>query len=221
MVYTYYIDTKFLNSDDLQGYTYFLNKEEKQKFNYFKVPSRKLEFLVGRLIIKYFISLFFSVKPQDITISYNNYGKPYYNSFYFNLSHSKGIIVISFSFFNPIGVDVECLDNAYNAFTESIYTENEKIMLNYNFFKINKELEFIYTWTLKEALVKSLGTGFIIPPNKLDTTYLIFQKELYSKYVYYVKNYVITLVSRNNKRKDEFSELKIIDLDTIKKFFMR
>lgn len=214
MVYNYCFDARKLKLDDFKDFINILKTEELKKFNSFKVTSRKIEFLVGRLMTRYFFKLYLCNNYKDIEILYSDHGKPYCNdNFYFNISHSKGVIVFSFSFLNPVGVDIEYIDNICDKYTLSIFTENERNLLEDN---VTKEISYIYFWTLKEALVKAFGMGFTILPNKLDTTNVRFNNELYSKETYFLESYIVTIVSRNGKKNDDFSKLYTIDLDDIR-----
>ena len=108
----------------------------------------------------------------DASISYNEHGKPYFNNSnqYFNISHSKEMILIGFSD-QEIGVDIEKIRENKNLekMFNKICNDND-----YNFF-INDDLSTFYViWTIKEAYLKSIGIGLI---NNIKDIYIDYENK--------------------------------------------
>ncbi len=92
--------------------------------------------------------------------------KPYLSdkSIHFNISHSNQMVVCAFSKQNKIGIDVEQIkDLDYRNFT-SIFNNEEVIKIREG--DIHVFYEF---WTKKEAVLKNIGTGFMLSPKEANT----------------------------------------------------
>lgn len=83
----------------------------------------------------------------------NEFGKPLSDNKFFNVSHSKGVVVLAISKEFPIGLDIEVIRDYKDEIAKYISSEEE-----YTSIKDNES--FFTIWTNKEALVKCLGTGF-------------------------------------------------------------
>lgn len=104
----------------------------------------------------------------DIPITYNDYGKPLIDNFHFNISHHGDYIVVGFSKTN-IGIDISGetgrkinLHSFRNCFT------------SLEFSMIQNEHDFHKYWSAKEAFVKFLGKGLLIP---LETISISFDND--------------------------------------------
>ena len=82
---------------------------------------------------------------------YNEYGKPYIDGLYFNISHCKaGLAVVADE--KPIGIDIETIRHIDQDLIERTMNANEKN-------DIHSDRDFIRLWTQKEAVVKARGVG--------------------------------------------------------------
>lgn len=91
-------------------------------------------------------------------IMFNDFGKPYIKGcpIYFNISHSKEIVVCALSNQTEIGIDIE--------YIQPICFRNFRpFMLSSEWSKIKEEDncldEFYHYWTQKEAVLKADGSG--------------------------------------------------------------
>jgi len=151
----------------------------------------------------------------DITISTNEYGKPFVSEIYkitdtekikidisifFSLSHSEDMIICAVACFN-IGADcqkrnIEDIEKC-KKIAARFYSEKENIFLDYikeqeyinNFFKI---------WTKKESYIKYTGKGLAEGLNTFSVTTETGQKSYY-KNVYFKR---ISLIK--NKKSDYY-----------------
>ena len=119
-----------------------LSDEEQQGLEKYKALEVKKEKIV---------SLYFRNKYIGETYT-NEFGKPLSNKVFFNISHSKGVVVLAVSENHDIGVDVEVIRNKDEDLVKYISNEEE---LEF----IKNEFDFFSVWTSKESLVKCLGTG--------------------------------------------------------------
>ena len=112
----------------------------------YKVLDVKKEKLISYYFRKKYVGDYF----------YNEYGKPLSNNIYFNISNSKGVVVLATSKKHDIGVDVEILRRRDEELIKFVTTDEE-------YAYINNEIDFLSIWTSKESLVKCIGTGIRTP----------------------------------------------------------
>ncbi len=142
-------------------------------------------------------------------IAYAPYGKPFllsHNGIKFNVSHSGDYVVCAISS-TEIGIDVEkirdinCIQIANRFFTteENNYLNNTQNRQNIveNFYEI---------WTLKESLVKAIGTGLsfglksfsVIKKNSVKKTIHLKNNNLYYiKNLDFTNNYKLSVCQEN------------------------
>lgn len=138
--------------------------------------KRQLTYKLGRTALFAFLEKYYKIDlnlhlNNDLAISYNEHGKPYFKSkeIYFNISHTDDYLFIIIAPY-PTGIDVESIKarKGYQALKEKILTQEERDFLNEVYPNScanplavsDEELErFFYLWTLKETLVKVTGKG--------------------------------------------------------------
>jgi len=159
-VYFYKVN---FNKDFLSIFSLF-DDSFKKYVNQYKNSSKHITSMCG------FIYLYKIYKNKGIDIKTcmlmkNEWGKPYINDLFFNISNTKHYIAIAISN-SEIGIDFESLDNLIKK--EDIY----KLI-----FKDSKKEDALKTWTNYESYFKFLGKGFSIFDFKkrIDLPY-IFQK---------------------------------------------
>lgn len=99
----------------------------------------------------------YGVKEKPV-FEYGEYGKPFlsgYPEIHFNMSHCREAAICVLSD-KPVGVDVESIGR----YKESLarYTMNDVEMERIELSE-NPDVEFIRLWTMKEAVLKQVGTG--------------------------------------------------------------
>ena len=82
--------------------------------------------------------------------SLNEYGKPISNSIFFNISHSGSYIVLATSVKRNIGIDIEIIRPISNKLKQYVAHEAEVF---------NDDIDFLKSYTRKEALLKCIGKG--------------------------------------------------------------
>lgn len=140
----------------LQG---LLSVSEFKYYKNIKNSSRKRTWLRSRLLLKELIKDYhFRLKGlqtsfSDIEVIYTKDGQPILrnpNNYHVSVSHSGSFIMVAITLDKKIGVDVQknikLTDNKMDIFLDPI--EKRK-------FKTNP----IAVWTIKEAYLKSIGTG--------------------------------------------------------------
>ena len=154
----------FIKSDnpDLNSSLSYLSENELKRFSQFKNENAKFTFLTSRYFLRKILSQKLSLSPESIIIDIASSGKPYlkdYPSFFFNISHTKDLILLGFAD-SPIGVDVEHINRIVekDSIIKHFFSEKEQ----QTFFsqpENQRQLAFIKGWTRKEAILKATGEG--------------------------------------------------------------
>ena len=160
------------NTRTIRQYQNVLSQDERIKQVQFYFEEHRHQYLVTRALLRTTLSLYSDsyVKPEDWIFQVNPYGKPYIESPplsytpFFNLSHTKGMIVLAIAPEPIMGVDIEWATRQGNIvqLAEHCFSPSEiadLLKLPYSE-QINR---FYELWTLKEAYIKACGMGLSIP----------------------------------------------------------
>jgi len=187
-----------------------LSQEEKKTYYNFRVNHKKNEYLIGRILLKRYLSTVLKIPPTMINFNKNKYGKLYlkakgYNH-HFNLSHSNGLVIMAYTNVGKIGIDTEQLLYKKIDCMELVFTPSE---IDYILDSTNHnelELKFYEMWTKKEAYIKCIGKGFSLPP--LSFSCLDFPKryDCYSSYIL-SNDFLVSVVCENTRSIDLKYEL--------------
>ncbi|WP_274651225.1 4'-phosphopantetheinyl transferase family protein [Paenibacillus humicola] len=152
-----------------------LNKEERTVYDRYLTDQKKLEFLVGRLLLKSLIGRRLAIEPERVAFVKNPYGKlylhPKFNNetgnepIYFNLSHSKRIVACVISSLEEAGIDVESMSPSPPLdVMPVVFVHSERNLIEAESSLAKKREAFYTVWTRKEAVMKAVGKGFSHPP---------------------------------------------------------
>ncbi|UYW72026.2 4'-phosphopantetheinyl transferase family protein [Bacillus cereus] len=127
---------------------------------------RKQTIFAGDLLLRYTL-LRIGIDISNIKIYYGEYGKPYLKSapVYFNLSHSKNIVVLGIAK-QELGIDVLYERKINEGFVPFFFSEEEQSYLR----ELEKSEKKEYYWNAlcyKEAFTKRNGGRIIDMRNKL------------------------------------------------------
>ena len=178
----YLLDTRKFTLSELISFT-GLNEDELKRFERFKVLESKKEKIGSFYFKKKYVGDYFL----------NKFDKPISNNIFFNISHSKGVVVLVTSKTREVGVDIEHIRETNVDLINFISSEEEKEF-------IRNEIDFYSIWTNKESLVKCLGTGLktnvkTIPALPLDGV-KTFKDELYRSKVIKENDSIISLTAK-------------------------
>ena len=194
-VYLYICD---LNKIDSLNNLPYLKKSDIDNAKRFKQESDKNEHLISAYFKNKYI--------KDYYIDENN--KPKSEHLFFNISHSKNVVIMGISDKYDIGVDVEKVRNVESDLIDYIssFEEKKDIQTDLNFFEI---------WTLKESLAKASGKGILRDIKNVKTFPFNGTKEynntLYSTKLIAYKDYVIAVCLKINADFDVEIINEIID----------
>lgn len=146
------------NQEDISVDIELLDEQELHRHDRYLDPDKKAEFLAGRCFLKKELSQMVQMPPQDIRVSLSSNGKPFFSAPgikypYFNLSHSRGVLVIAFSKF-PVGVDLEYQRDVSMEALQPFLSDQELSVLN-DQTGAEQQQSLINLFTMKEAFVKA------------------------------------------------------------------
>ncbi|MEQ1968611.1 4'-phosphopantetheinyl transferase superfamily protein [Xenorhabdus nematophila] len=169
------INSPFLLSE----YLAMLNEDEKIKYSSFKFERDRHQYLITRALVRCTLSHY----EKNITVgqwqfSSNQYGKPFVvtslltTPISFNISHTKGLIVLGLCSGCEIGIDAEktsrklkYLDIMDRFFSEQECRDLELLPPDF------RTARFYDLWTLKEAYIKARGMGLFLPLDQFSFTF--------------------------------------------------
>lgn len=148
-----------------------LSADELALYERIRAPRLKQQYWQTRWAIRHALSCYApEVSPSLWQFSRNAYGRPALQSprlmfpLDFNISHTRGAIVMAFAAQGKVGVDIEFIDRQCRALAVAQrYFSNSEIA---DLRALPVELQrarFFDLWTLKEAYIKACGMGLAIP----------------------------------------------------------
>ena len=126
-----------------------INVKRKEYLEKLKEDSLKKSYYAW-LLLKEMVLEEYNLDIDQLTLYYNEFNKPYFKEFCFNISHSKDLIVVGISN-SDIGVDIQYIDK-----TKDIDKLAKKINSNNDYY------DFYKTFSVKEAKSKKIGTGLVL-----------------------------------------------------------
>lgn len=161
-----------------------LNRAEIEKMNQYRFPGQAARFGVCRAYLRLLVGMYLDIKPRDIEIGVNKYGKPIlvneHNNcdLQFNVSHTGKLAVVAVMKNRQIGVDVEQVLPISDlvSIASQVFTPHENVWLFSDDNSVHNK-RFFRLWTCKEALLKAVGTGFLTDPKSIEVS-SDFQRDL-------------------------------------------
>jgi 4'-phosphopantetheinyl transferase len=139
-----------------------LDGVEHARLERMRSPSKKLEFLVGRSMLRRILGEALDVNPGDVALEYGAHGKPLLSGdgLTFNLSHSGQRALVAIATDGRVGVDVEhCRPRRpFARLSRRFFSEAEDRWLR-ALPAPGRAAGFYRAWTLKESYLKAIGTG--------------------------------------------------------------
>ena len=170
-----------------------LDNERKEKILKLKNKADQTRSLVAEIMINRYT-------PKS-KLFLNEFGKPYKNCGYFNVSHSGDLVVLATSENHEVGVDVECKNR------------DKKGLDKYVFSKEMDNETFIENWTRKEAILKCLGTGLAkdFKDAPYQAGFVSYQDKNLFVQTFHLGEYVISVAKETNRSE----EPEIIEVESI------
>ncbi len=157
----------------------FLSADEALRCARYRREEDRINFIFSRAILKKVLN---PGDPRQVDLKQDKWGKLYCaagnaSAFrHFSLAHTDGMVALVFSASCPVGIDIEKahpLD--YAEILEAVSAPEEMAYFRH---AADPSEAFYKVWTLKEACLKLMGSGFLNDPRKLNV--LTLQNEDYS-----------------------------------------
>lgn len=156
-----------------------LAADEREKEPRFYFADDRKRYLLTRAMVRSVLSRYADVAPREWTFAANAYGRPEIANAHpdteglsFNLSHTRGLIVLGVSRGRALGVDVENLavrqpsiDIANRFFSPAEVGELARVPAQ------RQHERFFEYWTFKESYIKARGMGLSIPLDRFGFAY--------------------------------------------------
>lgn len=131
-----------------------LSKHRKEKIMRHKMEKDRKQSLGAGLLLRE-VLLRHGVVGRKMT--YGENGKPQMEGFYFNLSHSDGMVLCAAGD-SEVGCDVEKIKREPRGLVRHFFCDSEIAYLE-QFCGADREREFFRLWTMKESYMKMTGEG--------------------------------------------------------------
>lgn len=152
-----------------------LDDEERRRADRFVVKGARRRFSLCRAALRINLCERLGCGNDELSFGYLEHGKPFArvdgapSSVSFNVSHSGMHGLIGFAERQGLGVDLEerAPDRDFDGIGSRVYGPAERRALTAATGPGKTEL-FYRLWSLKEALIKALGTGFSLDPSRFE-----------------------------------------------------
>ena len=152
-----------------------LDEEERRRWDRFLVKRAQRQYCLCRAALRINLCERLGCENRELSFGYLEHGKPFAkvngvpSSISFNVSHSGMHGLIGFCDHDGLGVDLEERDPGRNfdGIGSSVYAPAERRALAAATGP-EKAALFYRLWSLKEALIKALGTGFSLNPSRFE-----------------------------------------------------
>lgn len=150
-----------------------LTDHERERAGKFRFERHRRRFVAGRGELRRLLGAYLGLPAHAVALDYGEQGKPFCASqpanwtLCFNLSHSENRAALAVSNGIEIGIDVEIVRPFEDSLPVEVFSTRERaqfIALS----DARRQAVFFETWARKEACLKALGTGFILPPDHFE-----------------------------------------------------
>ena len=163
---------------DEAGLLRWLSPLEQGRAEEYRVASKRREFIVGRSMMRLVLAKLTGREPLDVSFAYEPKGKPQLDAscntgeITFNLSHSRGMIVMATAARRAVGIDVECVRErfSFEKLAERFFSPREVTALM-SVPEAQRMRAFYLCWTRKEAYLKAMGLGITVALDSFDTVF--------------------------------------------------
>lgn len=143
-----------------------LSQAERLQASGLRLPARRHQFLVGRMLIRTALSHYAKVDPTAWRFSTAPGGKPTIAApaLYFNLSNTNGMVICAIAHVPFIGVDVEAVQRPpISLAMAKRFLRAAELDVVLHCAPHARGRLLLQFWTLKEAYCKARGEGLLLP----------------------------------------------------------
>ena len=158
--------------------SFYISADEIDRADRFRFAKDRDQFVTGRGLLRQLLSAYLGITPDSVNFVLGQRGKPALGQIgqypiHFNLSHSGGVILMAFTRYGKIGVDIELIHDVPNF--DQVITRffSDKEQHGFKSLKPKEKLPAFFTcWTRKEAFIKAKGDGLFLPLDQFDVSIL-------------------------------------------------
>ena len=125
----------------------FLSNQDKIRISNLKHERRQKEWLLSRYLLKTATNC-----EDNIIVKYDNYGKPFMDNFFINISHSKEYVSIIVSKTQNVSIDIQEITKKTKTIVHKFISDIEQKCFDTNNVEITSLL-----WSIKETAYKFYG----------------------------------------------------------------
>ena len=151
-----------------------LSDDDKARYRAFVSPDLQRRFLAAHAGLRLLLARHLDLDPRSLIVVANEFGKPrlaHARPVHFSLSHSGGRAVLAICDAAEIGIDLELIRPIEHIdLARRYFHSNEVAAIVGPPDAAVQSRAFFTIWTLKEAVVKALGSGLSIPLDSFDVS---------------------------------------------------
>jgi 4'-phosphopantetheinyl transferase len=177
-----YCLTSHLDDTVIRGVVEHLSSDERARHDRFVFARDGRDFAIAHALLRRSLSEWCACAPHELRFAKGPHGKPALEAemaartgVSFNLAHTDGLVACVVARNAEVGIDVEAIARRVDAMEVAgrFFSPAEVAELG-RCAEDARQARFIETWTLKEAFVKALGKGLLVP---LDEFAFLFEEE--------------------------------------------
>jgi 4'-phosphopantetheinyl transferase len=163
-----YCFTAELDVDAVSAAVQTLSTDERARYDRLRSSHRRRDFAVAHALLRRLLSALGGGAPDAWTFETNQYGKPLLTrelaaetGLTFNLAHTDGLVACIVAPGVDVGIDVEEIERPADEerIAGRYFSPVEQLALD-GCSEQQRRIRFFEIWTLKEAYLKAIGTGF-------------------------------------------------------------
>ena len=166
MAWACYSDTRSLDDTQIDALARLLSPTERERSSRFRHAHDRRDYIAAHALVRMALSAHIHTAPERLTFDADGHGKPFLvapagvSSPAFSLAHSRGLVACVVARAGAVGIDVEPVENNADIarIAERFFSTEETEALRRRPPATRSSL-FCELWTLKEALLKAVGTG--------------------------------------------------------------
>jgi 4'-phosphopantetheinyl transferase len=165
---------RYLDLDDRASHDVepLLCDEERARAAQFRFAPDRRRFVAAHAALRRALAEQIGQRPEALRFTRSAFGKPSLADgprLHFSLSHSQALGLVAIGRRGPLGVDVEVLRPVPDALELAgrHFTPAEQAALA-ALPAAEREHAFLVCWTRKEACLKAIGLGLIVPPDRFE-----------------------------------------------------
>jgi 4'-phosphopantetheinyl transferase len=161
------------SASDFDRHWRTLSEEERNRAQKYRFEKHRRRFVVGRGQLRHILATYLECTAREIAFRYGHAGKPQSIMqpaqwrLSFNLSHSEDSAALGICDGFEIGVDVEHARPIEGEILPEMFSASERAQFD-ALPPVERRRAFFESWTKKEACLKALGTGLLMPPEHFE-----------------------------------------------------